>query len=59
MGDSGGTYRILLGRPEGKRTRGRPRRGWKDNIKTDIQGAGGETWTGLLWLRVGIGGGRS
>jgi hypothetical protein len=35
--DSRSAYRILLGRPEGKRRLGRPRRGWEDSIKTDIQ----------------------
>jgi hypothetical protein len=31
-----GVYRILVGRPEGKRPLGRPRRKWEDNIKMDI-----------------------
>ena len=35
-----GAYRDLLGKPEGKRPFGRPRRGWKDNIKMDIQKVG-------------------
>ena len=30
-------HRVLVGRPEGKRTLGRHRRKWKDNIKTDLQ----------------------
>jgi hypothetical protein len=33
MGEGRGVYRVLVGRPEGKRTLGKPRRGWKDNIK--------------------------
>jgi hypothetical protein len=33
----GFVYRILLGKPEGKRPLGRPRRKWKDNIKMDFQ----------------------
>jgi hypothetical protein len=32
----GGAYRFLLGRPEGKRPLGRPRRRWVDNIKMDL-----------------------
>jgi hypothetical protein len=32
-----GVYRVLVGKPEGKRPLGRPRRGWKDNIKMDLQ----------------------
>jgi hypothetical protein len=33
-------YRILVGRPEGRRPLGRPRRRWEDNIKTDFQDVG-------------------
>jgi hypothetical protein len=35
-----GAYRILLGRPEGRRPLGRPRRRWEDNIKIDLQEVG-------------------
>jgi len=37
MGESRGVYRILVGKPEGKRLLGRPRRRWEDNIKMDLQ----------------------
>jgi hypothetical protein len=37
MGEGRGVYRVLVGRPEGKRQLGRPRRRWKDNIKLDLQ----------------------
>jgi hypothetical protein len=37
MGKRRGVYRVLVGKPEGKRPLGRPRRRWKDNIKTDLQ----------------------
>jgi hypothetical protein len=37
MGDRRGAYKVLGGRPEGKRPLGRPRRRWENNIKTDIQ----------------------
>ena len=37
MGESRGVYRILVGKPEGKRSLGRPRRRWEDNIKMDLQ----------------------
>jgi hypothetical protein len=50
-------YRILVGRPEGRRPFGRPRRRWEDNIKMDLQEVGWEAWTGLSWLRIGRGGG--
>jgi hypothetical protein len=35
-----GIYRVLVGKPEGKRTLGRPRRRWEDNIKVDLQQIG-------------------
>jgi len=43
MGDRPGIYRVLVGKPEGKRVLGRPRRRWEDNIKMDLQemGCGG------------------
>ena len=40
MGENRNTYRILVGRFEEKRTLGRPRRRWKDNIKMDLQKIG-------------------
>ena len=44
-------YRVLVGKPEGKRPVGRPRRRWEDNIKMDVQEVG--VWTGSSWLRIG------
>jgi len=41
MGEGRGVHRVLLGKPEGKRPLGRPRRIWEDNIKTDLQEVGG------------------
>jgi hypothetical protein len=57
MEEGRGAYRILVGRPEGRRPLGRPRRRWKDNIKMDLQEVGWGAWTGLIWLRIGKGGG--
>ena len=37
MGEGRGVYGVLVGEPEGKRTPGRPRRRWEDNIKMDLQ----------------------
>jgi hypothetical protein len=37
MAEERGAYRILVGRPEGRRPLGRPRRRWEDNIKMDIR----------------------
>jgi len=48
IGDRRGTYRVLVGKTDGKRPRGRARRRREDNIKLDIQEVGSGTWTGLL-----------
>jgi len=44
-----GVYRVLVGKPEGRRPLGRPRRRWADNIRTDLQEVGCVymNWTGL------------
>jgi hypothetical protein len=49
MGEEGGVYRVLVGKPEGKTPLGRPRRKWEDNIRMDLQkvGCGGVDWIGL------------
>ena len=48
MGEWRGGHRVLVGKPEGKRPLGRPRRRWEDNIKTDLQEVGGdENWMEL------------
>jgi hypothetical protein len=49
MGEERGVCRFLVGKPEGKRSLGRPRRRWEDNIKMDLQavGCGGVDWIGL------------
>jgi hypothetical protein len=41
MGEERGGHRLLVGKPEGKRPLRRPRRRWEDNIKMDLQEAGG------------------
>jgi len=40
MGERRGVYRVLVGKPEGKRPLGRPRHRWEDNIKMDLQEVG-------------------
>ena len=40
MGERRGVYRVLVGKPEGKRPLGRPRRRWEENIKLDLQEVG-------------------
>jgi len=49
MGEERGVYRILVGKPEGMRPLGRPRRRWVANIRTDLQdvGCGYMDWIGL------------
>jgi hypothetical protein len=37
MGETGGAYRLLVGKPEGRRPLGRPRRRWEDNIKKNLK----------------------
>ena len=41
MEEGRGVCRVLVRKPEGKRPLGRPRRGWEDNIKMDLQEVGG------------------
>jgi hypothetical protein len=52
-GKSRGVYRVLAGKPEGKRPLGRPRHRWDSNIKMDFQEVGLGAWSGLMWLRIG------
>ena len=49
MGEERGVYRVLVGKPEGRRPLGRPRRRWMDNIRMDLQevGCGYMNWIGL------------
>jgi len=50
MGEERGLYRVLLGKPEGRRPLGRPRRRWVDNIRMDLQEVGCVyiDWIGLV-----------
>jgi hypothetical protein len=56
MGEGRGVHRVLVGKPEGNRPLGRPRRRWEDNIETDLQEVGGIVGTKWSWLRIGRGG---
>jgi hypothetical protein len=49
MGEGRGMYRVLVGKPEGKRPLGRPRHRWEDNIKMDLQEV--VCW-GMDWMRL-------
>jgi hypothetical protein len=58
MGETRNAYRILVGKPEGRRPLGRPRRRWVDNIKMDVKVIWyGMVGTGSIWLRIGTRGG--
>ena len=49
MGERRGVHRVLVGRLEGKRPLGSPRRRWEDNIKMDLQVVG---WGGMDWIEL-------
>jgi len=49
MGERRGVYRVLVGKPEGKRPLGRPRRRWEDNFKMDLQEVGCEV---MDWIEL-------
>jgi hypothetical protein len=57
MGEERKVYRVLVGKPEGKRPLGRLRHGWKDEIRMDLRKIGWGVWSGFNWLRIGAGGG--
>jgi len=50
MGEGRGVYRFMVGKPEGKRQLGRPRRRWEDNIKMDLQEVG---CVCMGWIELG------
>jgi hypothetical protein len=49
MGEGRNVYRVLVGKPEGKRPLGRPRRRWEDGIKMDLREIG---WGGVEWIHL-------
>jgi hypothetical protein len=49
MGEGRNLYRVLVGKPEGKRPLGRPRRRWEDEIKMDLREIG---WGGVEWIHL-------
>jgi hypothetical protein len=61
MGEGRNVYRVLVGKPKGKMSLGRPRRRRENGIKMDFReiGWGGGGWSGCNWLRIGTVGGLS
>jgi hypothetical protein len=57
MGEDRKLYKVLVGKPEGKRPLGRPRRRWEDGIRMDLREIGLGVWIGFDWLRIGTCGG--
>jgi hypothetical protein len=57
MGERRGVYRFTKENHEGNRALRKPRSRWEDSIITRLQEVGGRAWTGLIWLRIGTGGG--
>jgi hypothetical protein len=57
MGEERKLYKVLVGKPEGKRPLGRPRRRWEDGIRMYLReiGLGGGVWIGFDCLRTGTG----
>jgi hypothetical protein len=57
MGEGRNVYRVLVGKREGKRPLGRPRRRWEDGIKMHFRRLVRGVWSGFTWLRIGTVGG--
>jgi hypothetical protein len=49
MGEERNVYRVLMGKPEGKRLLGRPRRRWEDEIRLDFREIG---WGSVEWIQL-------
>jgi len=56
-GESRGTYRVLVGKPEGKRPLGDPGADGKKILRWMFRKLNVRAWTGSSWLRIGTGGG--
>jgi hypothetical protein len=56
MGEERKLYKILVGKAEGKRSLGRPKRRWENGIRMDLREIGWGVWIGFDWLRIRTGG---
>jgi hypothetical protein len=52
MGEERKVYKVLVGKHEGKRPLGRPRRRWEDGLRMDLGEIGWAAWCGFSWLRL-------
>jgi hypothetical protein len=59
MGEGRKVYRVLVGKPKGKRPLGRPKHKWQDGIRMDLRETGWGMWSVFIWLRIGTSGGLS
>jgi hypothetical protein len=57
MGEERKLYKVLVGKPEGKRLLGRPRHRWEDGVRMNLMEIGLGVWIGFVWLRTGTGDG--
>jgi hypothetical protein len=57
IGEERKVYKVLVGKPEGKRPLGRSRDRWEDGIRMDLRKIGWGVWIGFDWLRIGTDGG--
>jgi hypothetical protein len=57
MGEERKVYKVLVGKSEGKRPLGRPRRRCEDGVRMDVREIGLGVWIGFEWLRTGTGSG--
>jgi hypothetical protein len=53
MEEGKNVYRVLVGKPEGKRPLERPRLRWEDGINLDLREIGWGVWSGFTWLSIG------
>jgi hypothetical protein len=56
MGEDRKVYKVLVGKPEGKRPLGRPRHRWEDGIRVDLREIDWGVWISFEWLRIGTSG---
>jgi hypothetical protein len=57
IGEERKVYKVLVGKPKGKRPLGRPRRRWEDGIRMDLRETAWGVWIGFDWFRAETGGG--